>query len=522
MTKPKPGIQPANLRSPKAAFLDNMDHEIRTAINGIIGLLKLMEKEPLNNTARHYNHLAGASAESLLSLINDMLDFAKIEDDRLELENVSFDLQTLLMEIYELYLARVQGKAIDLTLNIKGISQSCVRGDPHRLQQVFDNLLNNAIKFTDAGKISIRAATELMDDQLLLFKASVTDTGTGITPEKANRLFESVTPGDNPTPRKYGGSGLGLILARQLCELMGGRVSFTSQLNQGSRFDFEVLLATSSDSDMETDIQLSPICHSHELNLTRLLLVEDDPINTEVALGILQDFDINTEVATNGREAINKLTELAPDNYFDLILMDCHMPHMDGFTATRKIREGVAGGRFQAVPIIAMTTTATDDDRDRCLAAGMNDCLNKPIDVTLLEQKLAYWSHSGEWQSPPDSITGPSQVHDQVWDREAALKRLHWREDRLSALTDTYLQAAPEQFKKLKRAIENNAFERASTLSHTIKGAAGNLGLMKFYRDLQQAESLAHEHQSDALRSFLPDLEAAFKQTLKALKTQTL
>ncbi|MDX1692890.1 MAG: ATP-binding protein [Ketobacteraceae bacterium] len=501
----------------KSSFLASMSHEIRTPINGVVGMLKLLQKEPLTETARRYTYLANVSAESLLSLINDILDFSKIEAGKLELENTGFDIHAMMMEIYEIFLVRVEDKPINLKLDIEKLQHRYGRGDSYRLRQIFNNLLSNAIKFTDAGEIAITVSTRLINNSHLLLQASVADTGIGIEEEKAESLFKSFSQADNSTTRKYGGTGLGLSIARQLCEMMKGDISVESEPGQGSCFSFEVTLEQGDEKQIDQELQLAPIRSSDSLDLRKVLLVEDNPVNVEVALGILEDFDIVTEVATNGQEAIGKLQNLSAEDYYDLILMDCQMPEMDGFTATAKIRAGVAGERFRAIPIIAMTANAMEGDRDRCLAAGMNDYLAKPVDITLLEQKLAYWSNSEEMQAAPTDIEGPDHVHDLVWDREAALKRLRWKEERLEALVDLFMESAEDTFSALVSRIERGAIEEASGLAHKMKGSAGNLGLMQFYAHLQMVESLAHEQKATQLRQLVPVLNASFSEAVALL-----
>lgn len=504
----------------KSAFLASMSHEIRTPLNGIIGMLKLIVREDISDRAAKHCHLASISAESLLSLINDILDFSKIEAGKLTLEHIGFDITALLMEICEIFQLRVKDKPVELVLDIQQVSQRFVRGDPHRLRQIFNNLVSNAIKFTSEGSIHITAASEPLTNGQVLVKASVTDTGIGIAHDKLSELFDAFSQADSSTTRKFGGTGLGLGIAKELCEMMSGHISVTSQLDQGSCFSFDVRMESSNEADIGTEMQLAPILNANELNIRKILLVEDNTINVEVALGILEDFDIVAEVAKHGKEAIEKLSALPAGDYFDLILMDCQMPEMDGFTATRHIRDGAAGDRFRGVPIIAMTANAMEGDRERCLSAGMNDYLSKPVDVSLLERKLAYWSQSSNTTTETQDLGEAETLQDKIWDRNAALKRLRWKKDRLQNLVNMYLETADANFAELAQAITEQSLKTSGKLAHRIKGSAGNLGLMQFYKKLQLAESLAHEQMAEELIVMLPELTQSYQDAVAALREQ--
>lgn len=504
----------------KSNFLASMSHEIRTPINGVLGMLKLLNKEAISTTAQRYCQLAKVSAESLLSLINDILDFSKIESGKLDLEEISFDLTNLIVETYETFLLRVEDKPINLQLDIQAVNPPWVKGDPYRIRQIFNNLLSNAIKFTESGSITISAKLELMDNNRCVFHGSVEDTGIGIATEKIPELFLSFSQADSSTTRKYGGTGLGLTIVKELCELMAGDIQVTSNPGKGSRFDFSINLITSSEQEVANEADQKPMLSAEKLKLSKILLVEDNPINVEVTQGILEEFGIQVEVAANGAVSIDMLHALPQNSYYDLILMDCQMPVMDGFEATRKIRDGMAGERFKAIPIMAMTANAMQGDRENCLAAGMNDYLSKPVDVTLLEQKLAYWSNSTELATQPDQIEGPEQAHDMVWDKDAALKRLRWREDRLKQIIDLFLKTSDENFIGLQEAATAGHLTETARLCHKMKSSAGNLGLMQLYNQLQQLETLANGSDKAQCQQQAELLKNTYQHAIKALKSQ--
>ena len=484
----------------KSEFLANMSHEIRTPMNGVLGMLNLLLRETLSNQQLHYAKLAQTSAESLLSLINDILDFSKIEAGKLDIENITFNVRRLIQDYTHSFSYRANEKNIETVLDLDKLNHSIVIGDPHRLQQILNNLCSNALKFTDQGHIKI---TVIQENDDITFK--VEDTGIGIPEDKINNLFNKFTQADGSTTRKYGGTGLGLSISKQLCEMMGGSIQAESTLEKGSSFTFkihlpidlnpipdsdithslnghfvcvldntkanstsiEVLLASwgitvttdwsdeseldaiiieretlksypslqlpsshkkilaTSNKDEFTRVELHemgfssvltiPIQHQElhkvlELTLLtknspedwidtqkiqnlkdsakRILLVEDNLINQEVAKGIIEDFGFAIDTAENGKEAIDALKRT---NDYSLVLMDCQMPLMDGYQCTKSIRKGDAGPH-KNIPIIAMTANAMKGDEEKCRVAGMDDYLTKPLDVKKLEAMLKKWS----------------------------------------------------------------------------------------------------------------------------------
>jgi signal transduction histidine kinase/ActR/RegA family two-component response regulator len=370
----------------RSRFLATMSHEIRTPMNGVIGMLALIEKENLSEAQTRYLLLARSSASSLLNLINDILDFSKIDAGKLELEQVNFNLVDLIEDVAITLSHLNEDKPIQLVMNCEGLKPATISSDPGRIRQVFTNLISNAYKFTESGEI--RVSAELCDqDGRTFLRCSVEDTGIGIKPQSLPRLFETFTQADESTTRKFGGTGLGLAIVKQLCELMEGSVSAKSRLGKGSRFEFMVPVIPVLETQPTDETDLSPSTGLNASQL-RLLLVEDNPINLEVAIGILEDVGFDEiDVAQNGQEALESLKE----NEVDLVLMDCQMPVMDGYEAARQIRRGTAGENNRNVLVIAMTASALAGDREKCLEAGMNDYLSKPIDPGQLERTLGNW-----------------------------------------------------------------------------------------------------------------------------------
>ncbi|MFN7018224.1 MAG: PAS domain S-box protein [Fimbriimonadales bacterium] len=374
-------------------FLANMSHEIRTPLNGVLGMLHLLAEKPLDDEGRDLVATARASAEHLLHILNDILDLSRIEAGRLQLEQTDLDLHQLLRETIHLMLPVAQQKGLSLTLAIAPDTPRLIGGDPVRLRQIVLNLVSNAVKFTNEGSVQVSVQPLARTEKATHLRFEVRDTGIGIPPERLQRIFDPFEQADGSTTRKYGGTGLGLAICERLVNMMQGEIGVQSELGKGSVFWFEIMApdATSqrqADTPQQDHTPANAQEATHALQGLRVLVVEDNPVNQKVVLRQLERWGVRTQVAHNGVEALR----LFEEGSFEVILMDCQMPEMDGFEATRRIRERERQRGKPRTPIIALTANAMAEDREACAQAGMDDYLAKPFKPEMLQAVLLRWA----------------------------------------------------------------------------------------------------------------------------------
>jgi signal transduction histidine kinase/CheY-like chemotaxis protein len=390
--------------SAKSEFLANMSHEIRTPLNGIVAMTELLSRSGLNSEQSEMAGIVLSSSESLMTIVNDILDFSKIEAGSLQVEEIPFDLRALAYDAVRLFAPQAKEKSLAIECSVAADIPPMILGDPVRVRQVLTNLTSNAIKFTAEG--SVKVEVELAGDSQVgpAVLIRVTDSGIGIAPEVSARLFRAFSQADSATTRKYGGTGLGLAIVLRLVTLMGGSVSMESAPGKGSTFWFliparaaavvdevakqppaaSLILAASCGPDVVLAPEVEKTRQAGQ-PACRILIVEDNPVNQMVASRALGTLGYEAEVAAGGEAALQALER----SQFDLILMDCQMPGMDGYDATAEIRRR-EGGRSR-IPIVAMTANAVDGDRERCMAAGMDAYISKPIRLALLGTVLESW-----------------------------------------------------------------------------------------------------------------------------------
>ena len=365
----------------KSEFLANMSHEIRTPMNAVLGTAAMLMDAGLQPEQRALAETIDRSGRDLLTIINDILDFSKLEAGKLRIEAIPFDLPETVTAVVALLTAKAEAKQIRLRAKIADGTPTHVTGDPGRLRQVLTNLIDNAIKFTEQGFVMLHVAPVPAPEGVSTVSFTIRDSGIGIPRDKLASIFEKFTQADTSTTRKFGGTGLGLTICRQLAELMGGAITAASEPGDGSTFSLTIPFkqpvtpVTPAAGGTKTPRQLSG----------NVLLAEDYPANQRIARWMLERLGLRVTLAEHGKQVLDHLAR----ERFDLILMDCQMPEMDGYDATSAIRTSAAP--YAGIPIIAMTAAALASDRDRCLAAGMNDYISKPVQQDDLARVLAGW-----------------------------------------------------------------------------------------------------------------------------------
>ena len=495
----------------KSEFLATMSHEIRTPMNAVINMNHLLLDTPLNEEQRGYAEIAMSSSELLLSLINDILDFSKIEAGKLELEQKAFHLADLVDSVVKPMRLHAQDKGLFLESRIDSDMHLHLKGDPTRLHQIVLNFINNAVKFTKQGGITIRLTAEEETATRLLLKISVQDTGIGIAEEQMSRLFQAFSQADASTSRKYGGTGLGLAICRRLAERMGGKVGAVSEEGKGSTFWCTALLDKAAAEDMPKHHHQAAAAAQTLPFAPALLLVEDNKVNQYVALSILKKFGLKADIAENGIQALEMLRQ----KEYDLVFMDVQMPEMDGFEATRQIRSTLGS----EVLIVAMTAEATKEDRDKCLSVGMNAYLSKPINrehlFAVLQQQLVGKTTKEDMEvkmcdteaTPPDSAATVSLDGLPIFDRADLVERLAGDEEGVDEFMTEFPSFLAQDLKELKDALNGGDQEEIRRGAHKVKGMCANASVERLREVVYQIECAAKENRTEAARSLLSLLE---------------
>jgi signal transduction histidine kinase/FixJ family two-component response regulator/HPt (histidine-containing phosphotransfer) domain-containing protein len=497
----------------KSEFLANMSHEIRTPMNGVLGMIELLSRTTLDERQRRFLTTLQTSAGGLMTVLNDILDFSKIEAGKMELREENCRVRALVDEVTELFAARAELRGVQIRARIEADVPSQVEADTERVRQVLSNLVGNAVKFTESGTITVRASVEENKGQLFQLRFEVIDTGVGIEPALQSKLFEAFSQVDGSLTRKHGGTGLGLAICRQLVGLMKGRIGVTSEPGKGSNFWFVLpLRRLESTASLELPAallarSLAPPPSSKSGASRKILVAEDNPINQEVIREVLSELGYEADIVENGLLALRAL-ELES---YPVVLMDCQMPELDGYGAAREIRRREGQGHH--ISLIAVTAHAFEGEREKALAAGMDDYVTKPISAGVLGEVIERWWPKSLPREPESgervaSIRVPAAV-------TAERPALNPDVKRSDAVAKVFLKHVPDQLVSIGAAVEGADAEALRGAAHKLKGSCLAVGVPRMAELCAQLE----DGNGDRVALFT-ELKAVFAQAERELRAQ--
>ncbi|MDF2942964.1 MAG: multi-sensor hybrid histidine kinase [Herbinix sp.] len=494
----------------KSQFLANMSHEIRTPMNGIIGFLQLLEETELTNDQLDFIQTIKVSSETLMAIINDILDISKIDSGRLELEQIPFDIISTTKSAAFLFQAKALAKGLNLNMNISSDIPQYVVGDATKIKQIVSNLVSNAIKFTDNGSVAIDVSLAEETEQSVRLSYTITDSGIGISEEELGRLFKAFSQADSSSTRKYGGTGLGLAISKKLVEMMDGQINVSSEKGKGSVFNFNIVLKKVTEAVNANFVNLTvealntpvikpaikspkPIAINASKDI-QILLAEDNEVNIKFFIKLLQMKGLHCDLAFNGEDAV----KACESTNYDIIFMDCQMPVMDGYEATMKIR--LAEGTRRHTTIVALTASAMESDKNRCLQAGMDEYITKPVKLQQLLETLQKYVPTLEI-----SNNEPYSIYSESVD--ALLKESNFELALCKELMDDFCEQASELMKNIKEKLKESNMVEVGFLIHRLKGSSGTVRVKKIAELSTGAELLLNNNDIEAFIKITEQIE---------------